>query len=634
MGGIAGIVGRVDGGNRSALDRMGAALAHRGPEGWASWASRADGAGWGVLLGHRRLHAHRTAQPLVADGGALVFDGRILNHRDLGAANGACDASALFHALGGEGASALPRLRGPFALAFWDAGARRLVVARDPLGVKPLYVARNPDPDGTWSVAFASELRALLRSGLLGTPRLDPDAVRSVVWNGFVVGPTTAVRGVELLPAGRWVGWPATPRPAAEEVDFWSPAPGDAPPSDEEDLAAALERAVALQLDEGDEAPLAIFLSSGVDSSVVAHLAQRASSEPVQTFTLAFEERELNEGPRAAAIAQAIGARHREVVLSEERFVSGLEDALDRLDQPTFDGLNAYFMSRSVREAGFSVAMVGSGGDELFGGYPTFRALPTLHHWTRRMRWIPKELRELAGRAGTFHLRGSNTSIPPQTRWSKLPELLGSGGDLKALYQLAYALFLPAFQRELLAPELAEPLPFGLPEATHRRLEAELAGCTPLAAVSVLEQRLFLGERLLRDNDGASLAASVEQRSPLVDVEVFDVVRRLPEAQRFEPLGRKDMLRRVGLRGLDPSLFERPKAGFVLPYDRWIRRGLRKPMDRVLRDPEVAAAAGLAPETVERLWRSFLDGAPGVYWSRVWAVYVLLRWSATHGVRI
>jgi asparagine synthase (glutamine-hydrolysing) len=223
--------------------------------------------------------------------------------------------------------------------------------------------------------------------------------------------------------------------------------------------------------------------------------------------------------------------------------------------------------------------------------------------------------------------------MPRQTRWAKLPEMVRRGDDLLALYQLAYALFLPEFQRQLLGPEVAAALVDGLPAPFRARLETEVRGRSELAAISVLEQRLFLGERLLRDNDAASMAASIEQRLPLVDQVLLETVLRVPDATRYEPVLRKAMLRRIGLRGLDPALFDRPKRGFVLPYDRWIRQGLSGDVDRTLRDPEAVRAAGLQPEAVSRLWTAFRAGAPGLYWSRVWAVYVLVRWCQRHGVR-
>ena len=237
-----------------------------------------------------------------------------------------------------------------------------------------------------------------------------------------------------------------------------------------------------------------------------------------------------------------------------------------------------------------------------------------------------RSLQTAVAKLATWPLRRSGGTIPPQTRWAKLPEMVRHGDDLLALYQLAYALFLPGFQRELLAPSFAEALVDGLPMAMRQRIITESRGRTPLSAISVMEQRLFLGERLLRDNDVASMACSLEQRVPLVDQVLLEKVDCLPDHARYSPLGQKSMLRRIGLRGLDPALFERPKSGFVLPFDRWIRRGLKHAMDETLRDPQAIAPVGLDPVAVERLWRAFLEGAPGMYWSRIWSVYILIRW--------
>jgi asparagine synthase (glutamine-hydrolysing) len=638
MCGIAGIIGRLDERNRAALRRMSDAMVHRGPDADGTWTSAPDARGWGALLAHRRLSildlSPAGAQPMVdpVTGHVIAFNGEIYNFRDLRRRletegqqfQSTGDTAVMLRALGLHGAGAVSWLRGMFAFACWDPKQRRLLLARDQLGIKPPYLARSSDPDSGWSVAFASELRALLASGLLGTPHLDPQAVASSVWNGFVVGPCTAVKGVELLSPGRLVELDGAGNEIHQE-EFWRiPDRAPDPTMDEEGLAAILEEGLRLHL--ASDVPLAVFLSGGVDSSVMANLAQRAARSPIHTFTLAFEEQELNEGPIARQIAAAIGTEHHEVVLTEGRFVENLETALDSLDQPTFDGLNAYFMSRAIRDAGFTVALSGTGGDELFGGYPTYRELPLMRRWSRRAAFVPRGLQVAAASLATWPLRRSGQAVPPQTRWAKLPEMVRHGDDLLALYQLAYALFLPGFQHELLAPGFAEPLADGLPPAMRQRMIAETAGRTPLSAISVMEQRLFLGERLLRDNDVASMACSLEQRVPLVDQVLFESVDRLPDQARYQPLGRKAVLRRIGLRGLDPALFERPKSGFVLPFDRWIRRGLKNAMDQTLRDPQAVAPAGLDPVAVERLWRSFLDGAPGMYWSRVWSVYVFIRW--------
>jgi asparagine synthase (glutamine-hydrolysing) len=638
MCGIAGIIGRLDDLNLAALKRMSDAMVHRGPDASGTWVSAPDSRGWGALLAHRRLSildlSPAGAQPMIdpVTGHVIVSNNEIYNFVDLRrrlVAEGqelrsTGDTAVMLRALGLHGPGAVSWFRGMFAFACWDPKDRRLLLARDPLGIKPLYLARSSDPGAGWSIAFASELRALLASGLLGTPRLDPQAVASSVWNGFVVGPQTAVKGVELLWPGRLLEFDGAGKEFRQQ-DFWH-IPVRAPDSimEEDDLAAILEEGLRLHLTS--DVPLAVLLSGGVDSSVVANLAQRAAQSPIHTFTLAFEEDELNEGPIARQIAAAIGTQHHEVVLTEEHFVENLEAALDSLDQPTFDGINAYYISRAIRAAGFTVALSGTGGDELFGGYPSYRDLPMLHGWSRYAACAPRSLQIAAAKLATWPLRSSGGTMPPQTRWAKLPEMVRHGDDLLTLYQLAYALFLPGFQQELLMPDFAEALADGLPAAMRQRIIAESRDRTPLSAISVMEQRLFLGERLLRDNDVASMASSLEQRVPLVDQLLFESVDRLPDRARYRPLGQKAMLRRIGLRGLAPALFERPKRGFVLPFDRWIRRGLKNAMDQTLRDPQAIVPVGLDPAAVERLWRAFLDGAPGMYWSRVWSVYVLIRW--------
>src|SRR5262249_23976664 len=176
----------------------------------------------------------------------------------------------------------------------------------------------------------------------------------------------------------------------------------------------------------------------------------RAAQCPIHTFTLAFQEQELNDGPIARQIAAAIGTQHHEMVLTEGRFVENLEAALDSLDQPTFDGLTAYYMSHAIRAAGSTVPLSGRGADDPSGGYPSSRALTVLQRWCHRAAWLPRGLQVAAARLATWPLRRSGGAVPPQTRWAKLPEMVGHSQDLLALYQLAYALFLPGFQCELL----------------------------------------------------------------------------------------------------------------------------------------------------------------------------------------
>lgn len=655
MCGIAGIIGRIDDCNREALDRMASAMVHRGPDGEGRWASTPGPDGTGCLLAHRRLSildlSDAAGQPMIDpdSGSALSFNGEIYNFRSLRdelRAGGASfrstgDTEVLLRLMDIRGPGAAASLRGMFAFAWWDERNRRLILARDPLGIKPLYVAANPDrsPDAGWSLAFASEVRALLASGLLGKPRLDPVAAACYLWNGFVPGPVTAVLGVESLRPGELRVIGADGRTARSERSWVIPRPdsgvetgnGHAGPIDR-DLGDALRESVGLHL--VSDVPLGVFLSGGIDSGAVANLAQRSSDRPIRTFTLAFEEAELSEAPFARAIAGAIGSEHREVILTESRFVSDLPKALDAIDQPTFDALNTYFMATAVREAGLTVALVGTGGDELFGGYDSFRVLPSFARLARRSRWLPDRTKRLAARAASSAMGARRRGeIAPQTRWAKLPEMVAAGGDLVRLYQLAYALFLPDLQRRLMpdAPRV-DAVAHGLPTELADSLSDEIAGRSPLGAVSVLEQRCFLGERLLRDSDAAGMAPSLELRLPLVDSSLAEHVSRMPIGPRYEPIGRKEALRRSGLVGLDPALFDRPKRGFVLPLEHWIRSRLGGEIDGMMRDHAAASAVGLDGPTVERLWDAYRAGAPGLYWSRVWSIYVLLRWCHTHGV--
>jgi asparagine synthase (glutamine-hydrolysing) len=644
MCGIAGIIGCVTDTHLAALERMSAAMVHRGPDADGTWQSSPPTGARGLMLAHRRLSildlSPAGAQPMTdaTTGNVVVLNGEIYNYVELRGRLAAAghrfdstgDTEVMLRTLSVAGIRSVAELRGMFAFALWNAADRTLALARDALGIKPLYMARNPDSQGDWSLVFASEVRAILASGLLGKPRLNPRATTSVVWNGFVVGPDTAVEGIESVWPGQLLVFDLAGKEQRSER-FWSAFEHRGTDSmDETGMRRLLDECVRLHL--ASDVPLGVFLSGGVDSSAVANLARRTSTAPVHTFTLAFEEEEYNEAHIARRVAEAIGTRHREVMLTEQRFLDQLDAALDSLDQPTFDGLNSYYMSRAVREAGFTVALVGTGGDELFGGYTSFRDLPVLYRWSRRMGAIPRGWRVTLAKWIAASMQGSGGTLPPQTRWSKLPEMVRRGDDLLGLYQLAYALFLPDFQRQLLVEEVQGSLVDGLPPAMQARLSLETRSRSALSALSILEQRLFLGERLLRDNDAASMAASIEQRLPLVDQVLFENVERLPDEMRYHPLRKKSLLRRIGLRGLDPALFERPKSGFVLPYDRWIRRRLGKVMDGTLRERDTVRRVGLNPDAVERVWQAFTDGAPGVYWSRVWALFVLVRWCHRHQV--
>jgi len=644
MCGIAGLIGRVNEKNRTALRRMNIALSHRGPDGEGFWESSSDAEGWGAMLSHRRLSildlSDAASQPMVdpTTGDVIVLNGEIYNYIELRQHLNSAghnfqstgDTAVMLRALSLDGRRAVKTLRGMFAFALWNVNDRSLLIARDPLGIKPLYIAQNSEPNGTWSLAFASEVRAILASGLIAAPKLNPLAAASIVWNGFMVAPHTAVRQIESVMPGELRIYDIRGAERGRETYWVAPRGGRSTPIQEEEMAHVLQESVRVHL--ASDVPLGVFLSGGIDSSAVANLAQKTAAGRISTFTLNFDEEEFSEGQIARSVADAIGTKHQELVLTEAHFVAQLDAALDSLDQPTFDGLNSYYMSHAVREAGFKVALVGSGGDELFGGYASFQDLPKFMKWMRSTRWIPDGLRIAMGRAVASAMQPSRGAFPPQTRWAKLPDMVAHGEDLLALYQLAYALFVPASQHQLLGGRVDRTFTDGLPGAMKDRLRSAMDPSEILPAIGLFERSLFLGERLLRDTDAASMSASIEIRLPLVDQVLIENVERLPISNRFAPVGKKAILRRIGLAGLDLRLFDRPKAGFVLPYDRWLRSGLGKKIDGIMRDPDAIKPTGLDPEAVSRLWQAFLDGAPGMYWSRVWAIYVFIRWCHRHRV--
>ncbi len=635
MCGIAAALGDVDEEIVAALRRVGEAQRHRGPDDDGLW--RDDG----VVLAHRRL----SIIDLSADGHqpmwdperrlAIVYNGEVYNYRALRAElesggerfRSKTDTEVVMKAYARWGEACVERFRGMFALAIWDAERRELFLARDRLGIKPLYYHRVEREGGRTTLLIASEVRALLASGLVPR-RLDPDVLASFAWNGFVRGARSIVRGVSLLPPGTCATVGSAPGPVVPRAYWTLPRAAAGAAAPVEALRRELETAVELRLIS--DVPLGVFLSGGVDSSAIAALAVRAAGPSVRTFSVGFEEAAYDESRHAEAVAKALGTDHTHILLTQRRFLASLDDALGSVDQPTFDQLNTYFVSRAVREAGITVALAGVGGDELFGGYATFRDLPRAARWTRALAPLPSApLRALAGAFARWKL-GAAGEVPPQVRWGKLADLLETGGDLVAAYQVHYALFTRELHAALLADPRAAAVEWGLASADLNRLRAGVDGERALHAISMLELDGFVGDRLLRDCDAASMSVGLELRVPLVDHRVVESVAGVDERERFAPLGRKRLLKQLALGAIDPATFERPKSGFVLPIAAWLEQELRDEVGGTLSDAGLCASVGLRPDAVGSLWRAFRAGAPGLYWSRVWGLYVLLWWCRRH----
>lgn len=635
MCGIAGIAGQPPQTSIPQVEAMLASMVHRGPDQHGvSIQSQSPG----VVIGHRRLSiidlSEAGKQPMVHEPTKVVitYNGECYNYRAIRQElasighrfQSSSDTEVVLAAYAEWGVNSLKKLRGMFAFAIWDPRDGSLLLVRDRLGIKPLYYLKEDE-----CFVFSSEVRAMLESGHVDR-RLNPKALEAYLWNGFVPGPETIVRKVRLLEPGHYLrvdGYGMI----LEEGEYWGLSDRylDRKPPSLQEISATLEEAVSMRL--VSDVPLGVFLSGGIDSSVVAAVAQRNSNTPVSTFNIRFEEATYDESPYARRVASALGTEHSEVTLSERIFADNLEPALNSIDQPTFDAINSYFVSRAVREQGITVALAGTGGDELFGGYPSFSQIPRMRRAASVLGRMPQRLRRGLSFGATRLLMGRGAEVPPQTRWGKLDDLLATRGDLVALYQVSYGLFSRDMLRELSLSDSAG-LEWGLSAQRLKELKTLIRGDGALTAISKLELKSFVGERLLRDTDAASMAVSLEVRLPLLDHRLVESLFGLSENVRFHPLGRKVALKRFVANQLPSEMFERPKAGFELPLAIWCRSLLSARLDDTFTDINLIHAVGLNAETVGRLWRSFKGGGTGLYWSRVWSLFILLNWCRRHGV--
>jgi asparagine synthase (glutamine-hydrolysing) len=502
-----------------------------------------------------------------------------------------------------------------FALVLVDVRNGRVVLARDGYGIKPLYWARFRGSDGRPAVAFASEGRALVDGGF-AERRTDARRVGEYLWNGFMPGPHTIWAGVEEVPRGCYAVLEENQvEPRFER--FWN-------------IGSSLERSSPIDCAEADEriaetvklhliadVPLAVFLSGGVDSTAVAAAAARAGGE-VHTISVAFDDAAADERQFASAAAEAIGSTHHVTELSAAGILDELEDAVAALDQPSFDGINSWFVSREAVRLGFKVALSGAGGDELVGGYTSFR---------RALRAEP--LMKVPGSKAAARLAGRSLQ---QLRPSSKAGQLGVGfGALEQMYQTQYALFSRGTLRRLLLDSSSLP-PWGVDEERRSDLVAETGALSTLRAVTALESEMFLGDRLLRDMDSVSMAHSLEVRVPLVDTFLSDQLAGLSDADRYLPIGQKQLLRRQSRKILPDSFFSRPKRGFEFPMDSWMRGPLRSLVEARLLNSAECEALGLRPAAVADIWKRFLDRPGVVYWNRPWALFALLHWASTNRV--
>jgi asparagine synthase (glutamine-hydrolysing) len=608
MCGIAGIVGYGSGAgvDEGQLRRLRDAQSHRGPDDAGLWLAD-DGR---VGLGHRRLTIIDLSplgrQPMASADGRhrIVYNGEIYNHLELRAElekaghrfRSHSDTEVVIAGYREWGLDVLDRLRGMFAFAIHDAHAGETLLARDPLGIKPLYTL----DDGA-RLLFASEVQALRSVADAGG--IDPEGLaRYLLW-GSIPPPHTLYARVRALPAGCWLRvdakGPGSPQPyyALEQVL------GGAEPMDEGAAAEALRDALfeSARAHLVADVPVGSFLSGGVDSSALLGLLSEAHAGPIETVTLSFDVPELDEGGLARLAADQYGSRHREIPIRIDEVRGRIPDAIRALDQPSIDGINTYFVSEAAVRAGLKVAVSGVGGDELFGGYASFQRVPRIvrtHAALSRLPGAVPALSALARRA-------------PGRAAGKLALALGHGADWPGAYFADRGLFGPPAARALLAPEIADAVDAADPAADlRRRVPAE--SLPEDERVSAFELSQYMRVQLLRDTDAVSMRHSLEVRTPLVDRELLRAASRVPPLlRRAGPA--KRFLREAPRPPVPEALWNRPKQGFTLPFARWMQSG-GIPL-------EMPDHPWLRREAVRRIFEDFRRGR--LHFSRPWALLVL-----------
>lgn len=613
MCGIVGVVAE-EGVRADRLSAMSARLLHRGPDDCGVWLS--PGAAPQVGLAHRRLSIVDLSplgrNPMVRDGGRLciTFNGEVYNFLELrkeleGLGDrfvSRSDTEVVLASWDRWGTDCLRRFVGMFAFGIWDARSRRLFLARDRLGKKPLYYAEYAG-----RFAFASELKAFLAEPEF--PReLDQDALGLYLRYGYVPSPFTIFRAARKLPPAHLARY--EPGRAGLRIErYWDPLTVAAEPVRELDdgeaekqLESLLKDAVRLRMIA--DVPLGAFLSGGIDSSLVVALMQEQSARPVKTFSIRFENPEFNEADHAAAVARHLGTEHREETCS----MTAMRDVLDVLgetfDEPFADSsfIPTYIVARMTRRY-VTVALSGDGGDELFFGYQRYAAL-------ERARWLlesPGPFRRTVARA---------IGLVPVRRARRVAEVLRQDGSDP------YDRFVSWFP----AAEAAALLGHASPHyPTYESTLAAVSSRQPADRASLLDLVTYLPEDILTKVDRASMAVGLEARAPLLDHRVAEFALRLPLSLKYRRGTTKWLLRRLLYRRVPRHLLDRPKMGFGVPLADWFRGPLRDRMEQYLSGPSLEDL-GLTPGPARTLWRSFLDGrdprtAP------LWALFALCLWA-------
>jgi len=537
------------------LMRTRESMRSRGPDAEGMWIAR-DGR---VGLGHRRLSiidvSARANQPMIDGDFVLTFNGEIYNYRELRDDSfETSDSEVLLRMYRKFGAAMLPRLRGMFAFAIWDSRTNALFLARDPYGIKPLYYAN----DGR-TFRFASQAKALLTAV---SPSRDPAGVAGFLLRGHVPEPFTIYEDIRALPAGSWMtvtrDGASEPRPYFSIAGVLRDAVNERRRYSDDERAAIIADGMreSVRYHLVSDVPVGAFLSAGRDSGSIIGLAAETGIS-LQTITMRFDGHANDETPLATLVAKQYGTTHHTATLSREQFRAKLPAAIAAMDQPTLDGLNSYFVSAAVAELGWKVALSGTGGDELFGGYSTFRNIPRFVRAVRPFRRLSAPFRDVYRRIA------SGPRFSPKTAYT-----LQYCTSYEGAYLLKRGLFLPEEIASIIGKEMAEEglRRLNLLERIRETITPDPG--TPFARIAAMEAALLLRNQLLRDIDWASMAHSLEVRVPLVDA--FLLRRIAPAVFSTNQRDGKELLSRAPHYPLPRAILTRKKTGFTIPNVAWL----------------------------------------------------------------
>ncbi len=627
MCGIFGFVYR----ERAPRPNLGAAVAallHRGPD---DHGTILDESGeWVCGLAHTRLSVVDLSkaghQPMASKRTPrhVIFNGEIYNFRELRdelrtlghVFTSDTDTEVILAAYDAWGPASVERMLGMFAFALWDARDRSLFLARDRLGVKPLYVATSPH-----GIAFASEVRALMLTGCVDR-RLSIDGVATFLASGAVREPYSIIENVRSLEPGTYLevraGEQSTKR-------YWDLSLKLDRTLRREDAVARVAELMSdsVRLRLRTDVPTGVFLSSGIDSAALVATASKHSAQPLRTFTVVLSEKGYDEGPAAARIAKTFGCEHTEVRIAPDEVVARVGRAVAAMDQPTADGVNTYIVSESARASGLVVALSGVGADEAFGGYLNFRRFP----WT----WWLSGLATLppGARRGLTRMSGL-ARLSPEVR--RAAALIVTAGDPGAVYGTLRSMFVPGQVERLMARHAANSDASSPVRRAVRVADALARGDLDAeGAYGALDMSNYLLNTILHDTDVMSMAHSLEIREPFLDHRLVEFVMSVPFSVKARGQGNKPLLTSA-IPDVPMGTRLRKKIGFTLPFDPWLRGPLRAFADDRLSASTLDRIGLLDRGAVQDIASAFYAGSRSVSWSRIWSLVVLSDWCTRNNV--